>query len=268
MNVNNILTPEEKRILDKKAERYALDFRKKFKLGMSPIDNIFSLDVAKEFLLLKFPNDKKVSGAYIEKMGREKPYRCIYINTIEPMGRQNFSFAHELFHAFFEKSNDVLSVENEWRHDPIEFCATRFASHLLMPRNHLKKELVKLKLSNEVKELLKPKSYTKFNINMEQIFDLQMIYGVSFTALVYTIMQLDDKKLVPNNIEEYIKYVNEEYWNELTELTERYDSCNKLNSTNPVFEWPEEFKHNIEKNLSQGLVSKEDVEDIYDFFDE
>ena len=40
-----------------------------------------------------------------------------------------------------------------------------------------------------------------------------------------------------------------------------------LNSVNPVFEWPKEFKENIEKNLSEGLVSYEDVEDIYDFFE-
>ena len=81
MSKGKKLTPIQKKELDKKAEQYAIEFRKKLNLGDEPITDIFSLDYTKEFLLLKFPNEMNISGAYIEKTGREKTYKCIYINT-------------------------------------------------------------------------------------------------------------------------------------------------------------------------------------------
>jgi Zn-dependent peptidase ImmA (M78 family) len=257
MSKENKLTEVQKLELDKKAEKCALDFREKFNLGDEPISDIFSLDFTKEFLLLKFPNEMGISGAYIEKAGRENSYKCIYINTNEPIGRQNFSFAHELYHRFHDKSNDVLSVTNASQYDPVEYCADCFASHLLIPRMHLKKLLLNIK------------GYRcHYYISKEELFDLQKIYGVSFQSLVYTISKLDNKSLVPKNINSsFAKYYNEKYWEELKQNTERYDKDNLLNSVDPVFEWPRGFRENIEKNLSEGLVSHEDVEDIYDFFE-
>ena len=64
-----------------------------------------------------------------------------------------------------------------------------------------------------------------------------------------------------------MKYTWPKYWEDLEKKTLANDKNNMLNSVNPVFEWPKEFKENIEKNLSEGLVSYEDVEDIYDFFE-
>lgn len=256
MSKESKLTKVQKEELDKKAKKCVLDFRKKFNLGDKPISDIFSLDFTKEFLLLKFPNEMGISGAYIEKLGRENPYKCIYINTFEPVGRQSFSFAHELYHIFYEKSNDVLSITNASKYDPVEYCAEGFANNLLIPRTHLKEELLKLK------------SYRKdYYIKQEQLFDLQKIYGVSFMALVYTIFYLDDKSLIPKNINTYMKYRFEKYWDELDKNTTKYDRYNLLNSVEPIFEWPKEFRADIEKNLSEGLVSYEDVEDIYDFFE-
>lgn len=251
------LTRAQKEDINKKAQKYALEFRKKFGLDDEPIQNIFSLDFTKEFLLLKFPNEMGISGAYIEKKGREKKYKCIYINTLEPIGRQSFSFAHELFHIFYEKSNDVLSKTNANQYDPVECCAECFASYLLIPRTHLKRELGNIRRGKKT-----------YCIRYEELFDLQKKYGVSFQALVYTISKLDDKSLIPQNIHSnFAKYYKKEYWDELTQRTEKYDKNNLLNSVNPVFEWPMEFKKNIEKNLEEGLVSYEDVEDIYDFFE-
>lgn len=256
MSKGKKLTPIQKKELDKKAEQYAIEFRKKLNLGDEPITDIFSLDYTKEFLLLKFPNEMNISGAYIEKTGREKTYKCIYINTNEPLGRQSFSFAHELYHALHEKSNDVLSVTNAYHYDPVEYCAERFASHLLIPRTHLKKMLSNIKGF---------KSY--YYIKQDLLFKLQKIYGVSFMAIVYAIDTLEDKEIIPDNIKKYMKYKWPKYWEDLEKKTLANDKNNMLNSVNPVFEWPKEFKENIEKNLSEGLVSYEDVEDIYDFFE-
>ena len=62
MSKGKKLTPIQKKELDKKAEQYAIEFRKKLNLGDEPITDIFSLDYTKEFLLLKFPNEMNISG--------------------------------------------------------------------------------------------------------------------------------------------------------------------------------------------------------------
>lgn len=49
MSKGKKLTPIQKKELDKKAEQYAIEFRKKLNLGDEPITDIFSLDYTQEF---------------------------------------------------------------------------------------------------------------------------------------------------------------------------------------------------------------------------
>lgn len=57
------------------------------------------------------------------------------------LGRQRFSLAHELFHLFFDNSNNK-SISSKYNSgDPIERAADAFASHLLLPIDALTKFL-------------------------------------------------------------------------------------------------------------------------------
>ncbi|ELC8365437.1 ImmA/IrrE family metallo-endopeptidase [Clostridium perfringens] len=251
----NKLDKEEKNKLEKEAEIKALEFRKKYNIKEEPIDDIYSLAFAKEFFILKFPFKEEISGAYIEKKGRgDIKYKCIYINTAEPIGRLSFSFMHEIYHAFFEKSVDSSFSYNQSK-DPVEIKANNFASYILIPRSYLVKRL------NEISN-----GRLGWKISYNDLFKLQMEFKVSFIALVYAIDSLEEK-IKPQNIGVFYKYKYKKYWGELERKSLAFDRRNNLNSCNLKIEWPRNFKENIEKNISMGISFRDELEDIFDFFE-
>lgn len=245
----------DKKQLEKKinaeVEEKVSFFRNKYNIEEKPITNINSLAFAKEFFIIKFPFNGEISGAYLEKKGREKVYKCIYINTNEPIGRINYSFFHEVYHAFFEKSNPN-TLEYNQKNDPIERKANKFASNMLIPRKYL---------SEKLRELSKEED--NWNIKMEDIFELQKIFNVSFQSLIYAISELNDIK--PKNISSFFKYYKKNNWDDLEKRSLDYGIT--LNSSNPKIEWPEGFKENILRNISDGLIFRSQVEDIFEFFE-
>ena len=227
-------------------------FREKYNIEEKPITNINSLAFAKEFFIIKFPFNGEISGAYLVKKGRNKIYKCIYINTNEPIGRINYSFFHEVYHAFFEKSNTNTSEYNQ-KDDPIEKKANKFASNILIPRSYLSEKLKEISMEKD-----------NWIIKMEDIFELQRIFNVSFQALIYAISELSDIK--PKNIKSFFKYYNKKHWDELEKKSLEYGIT--LNSSEPKIEWPKGFKENIIRNISDGLIVRSQVEDIFDFFED
>ncbi|WP_415292200.1 ImmA/IrrE family metallo-endopeptidase [Clostridium perfringens] len=246
---------EERKKLENEAALRALEFRQKYNIKEEPIDDVYSLAFAKEFFILKFPFKEEISGAYIEKKGRgDIKYKCIYINTNEPVGRLSFSFMHEIYHAFFEKSTDSSFSYNQ-SNDPVEIKANNFASYILIPRSYL---LMKL-------NRLRNQRYS-WNISESELFRLQMEFKVSLVALVCAIDEFD-YGVKPKNIKSFYKYRYPKYWKELEGKSLMFDQRNNLNSCEPKIEWPVRFKENIEKNISSGVVFREDLEDIFDFFE-
>lgn len=239
---------------------YVEDFQKKFNLNINePIKDIFSI-VDSSFLVLKFPNKMGISGIYIEKKGREKNYKCIYINTREPLGRQNFTFAHELFHVFYKKSTSGVCLENDRESDNIEKEAEMFASNLLIPRFLLLTDLKKRNLN------------TKKEIKEEHIFFLQMKYNVTYQAIVYAIEDIKKHEvyksfynyipIIPNHMKQYYK----SSWDKLSSKAKTFNSALLLNSVNPVYEFPQKFKSNLLTNYSSGLIYYDELKEIFSFF--
>lgn len=252
------ISKEEKKELDRKAYFDAKKIREKWGLSDKPIKDLFSLVNSKEFLLLKFPNRSGISGVFIEKKGREKVYPCIYINSLEPNGRQNFTLAHELYHAFFEKSNDAVCLESKRSQDPIEYTAERFASHFLIPVETLREHLINLRINSN-----------KW-ISFGKIVYLQSVFKVSFLAMVVAIENLKEYRgcsgLVPGNIKQFYKYKYQKWWKELEDKTLQFDASNDLNSSNPKFYMPADFKSNLINNFKNGSVEEDEVKDIFEFF--
>lgn len=250
------ISKEEKKTFDSIAKVRAEEFRAKYRFS-----DINSLEILKGFYILKFPNELGISGAYIKKRGREKDYNCIYINTAEPIGRQNFSLLHELYHAIYEKSNEIVSLKKMVSSDPVEFRAERFASYVLIPRDRLINNLRRIKLGKG-----------KFFINIKDLLVLQKEFQCSFTALIYAISDLnvDLPTLVPLNINTFWKYAKEQNWSELEKITEKYNSEYEvnLNKSDNSQIWPNGLKENIYSNISNGLIDQYEVVDLIDFFEE
>lgn len=235
-------------------------FRSQFNLD----DKLITIDMLEnlndDLIVLKFPNNLKVSGACMEKKDIDKVYKCIYINTNEIVGRNIFTFCHELYHIYYEKSQIGLCVEDLRYKDPIERRAEMFASNLLIPRYKLLLDLKNMGLNSD-KE-----------VKRQNIFELQIKYNVSFQAIVYV---LEDIKKI-NKYKEFSNYVpqipqgikmyyTKSKWNELSNLSEDYGLV--LNSIKPRYEIPENFKQNLIENYKNKKTDYIEIKDIFDFFE-
>lgn len=216
----------------------------------------------KDFLILEFPNNMKISGMTLEKKDKDLIYKCIYINTNEPVGRRNFSFAHELYHVYFEKAKRGYSLSKDFNKDEIEKKAELFASNLLIPRIELLKYLKEFGC-RDYKE-----------ISMEKIFSIQEKFNASFQAIVYSIESLNKDK----RYSKYIKYVPkipESYkmyyktnWEKLESETLKYNHKNNLNSVEPEYILPDRFRILLIENYKAGRVGYDEAESVFSFFNE
>lgn len=124
----------------------------------------------------------------------------IIINTIENIGRRNFTIAHELGHYFLEHllqgnsfycSDDAIAEESQTT-SPIEHEANHFASCLLMPEEKVRNAFGAM-LANSRKATSKDflcVNAQTFNIWRGICTDLTKRYGVSESALRYRLQQL------------------------------------------------------------------------------
>ena len=236
------------------------EFRKMYKLNEhEPIKNIFSI-VDDSFLILKFPNKMGISGLFIEKKDRDKVFKCIYINTSEPRGRQNFSFAHELYHVHFKKSTNGVCLIGDREKEDVEKEAEMFASNLLIPRYTLLFDFKKFNLSS--KTLLKE----------EHVFMLQRKYNVTFQSIIYATEDMKKYaiyekfyKFIPVIPKCFKKYFTSS-WDKLKELSNQYNEDLDLNSPDSIYEFPEYFKRNLISSYERGLTGFDELEEIFSFF--
>lgn len=160
---------KSKKELAATAISYALRIRKKLGIPLdcpvSPLDVAESLGI--EVRLVDFPS---MEGMYVT--GRQP---TIFISTLRPQGRRNFTCAHEIGHDVFghgEQYDEMTSEANKSRKDdPNEFLADCFASYLLMPKTTIDKSL-----SN--------RNYQYANLTEVEIYSLASWLGVGYTTLI------------------------------------------------------------------------------------
>lgn len=175
------------------------------------------------FILVKEPNDIGISGFTKVNYVKDVRYVCIYINTSEPLGRQNYTFCHELYHLYIDKCGEYnISMID----DIIEEKAEEFASFLLINRKELIKKINDMSMSNHRE------------ITFEQILKIQEKFNASFIAVICVIKKLKKRleshtnaiKKFPIIPGEYFKYKNKEYFEELEIRTVQCRPQNVLNS--------------------------------------
>lgn len=125
----------------------------------------------------------------------------IIINTIENIGRRNFTIAHELGHYFLEHqlqsnsfycSDDAIAEESQTK-SPIEHEANHFASCLLMPEEKLRNAFLALLANSrkaKVTDFLEVKNNYTFSIWRGICAELTKRYGVSEAALRYRLQEI------------------------------------------------------------------------------
>lgn len=136
----------------------------------SPID-IFSIINSLDYTTTVFyPMGDSLSGLCM----KDEKNIVIGINSNMSIGRQRFSMAHELFHAYCEKEiAKSISFRIIGNGNNIEKKADKFASYFLIPYLSLFKEL-----NNRMKEKL----------SLENVVELEQFYGVSRKAILYRLL--------------------------------------------------------------------------------
>lgn len=245
----------------KNIKEFKVDFMKDLK---NPYDIIEIFKNKEDFLVLEFPNKMNISGITMIKKTRNIDYKCIYINTNDPIGRRNFSFLHEIYHVFYEKSEKGYSLKSD--KSEIEKRAEIFASNILIPRELLLKELRKhgCKSNKEITE--------------EIIFEIQLVFHASFQAVLYAINNLEKdlenmttlenvnklKKFIPIIPERLYMYFKK--WDKLEEKTLANNKYNIFNSTNSEYKFPDTFKKNLIANYKNGKIDIETLNTLFEFF--
>ena len=151
------------------AEQLAKDAREAWKLGLDPIPNMTELLEEKGLKVLTVPLPDRVSGfTCLVGRGKGQPsLPVIVVNDQFSLERRRLTLAHELAHRLIDP--DCLDEKDE------EKAATLFAGALLMPREHLLREVGKHRNA----------------LGYTEIVDLKRIYRVSGTALLMRLRQLD-----------------------------------------------------------------------------
>ncbi len=118
----------------------------------------------------------------------------LLINSSHPVGRQNFTICHELFHLFVQENfqSHTCDTGRYNRKDKNEYDADKFASFLLMPEEGL----LDLIPESELKK--------KNSITLPTFLRIEQIYSCSRTALIY---RLDNLGLI--SAESYEDYRND-----------------------------------------------------------
>lgn len=115
-------------------EKQVTEFRNLSGLGATEAIQIKSLLLKLNVMTLYRPLSENFSGMSIKD---SKGNRFMLINSNDPIGRQHFTIAHELYHLFIEeKPRPHICVKDDIK-DDTEKHADMFASALLIPASGL-----------------------------------------------------------------------------------------------------------------------------------
>lgn len=152
----------------------------------SPID-IFSLAHTIPHLTLVFyPMGDHLSGMCIKNDGNP----VIAVNSSMSVGRQRFSMAHELFHLYYDESEQsTVCAIKIGSGNAIEKISDQFASYFLMPP---------VALSEAIKKV---QGNSTNNLGIKEIVKLEQYFGVSRQAILYRL--IEDNKLTSQQADQF-----------------------------------------------------------------
>jgi Zn-dependent peptidase ImmA (M78 family) len=163
--------------IDYQLQKKATGLRSSFEVGPKDPIRFKSLLLKFNILAIFKPLSETFSGMSFKTV----EHKFMLINSSHPIGRQNFTICHELYHLFIQKDfiTHTCYTGQFNRKERTEYDADRFTSYLLMPEEGLL-------------ELIPDKELTKRDtITLPTILKIEQYYGCSRTALLYRLDSLD-----------------------------------------------------------------------------
>ncbi|MDR0988078.1 MAG: ImmA/IrrE family metallo-endopeptidase [Prevotellaceae bacterium] len=160
------MTKESERRL---IEQQVVNFRQEAELGYTDALNIKSLLLKLKVVSVFRPLSDEFCGMSLKDSSAR---RFMLINSNQPIGRQHFTIAHELYHLFVEEnSKPHRCTSGNSSKNPVERQADLFASMLLIPAEGILRLLPK----NEVQ---------RGDVSLASVLMMEHYYAVSRQALL------------------------------------------------------------------------------------
>lgn len=241
------ISEERKKALQKEVKAIAHRFRNEYPALQSPIPNSFKAVEELGFFVMSTPAPAAVSGL---KMNLDDK-TMIVVNSSQPLGRQNFSIWHEVYHWYTGDGQDI-SLFNDIEYNETENKAEVFASEILLEEDALKRELFALGFNkNNLKYLSK-----------KDLVNLQYKFNVSYRAVLTRIINLFN---APELRTRYGAASNQE---KIIKLNKELGFDGSLEETSLVtYISPSLFQY-MKSNLSEGKISIEHIEQVLSFIEE
>jgi Zn-dependent peptidase ImmA (M78 family)/transcriptional regulator with XRE-family HTH domain len=170
------LRPARPRATRREAARLAQSVRTLLGLGSGPIDDLFRL-VDEHVLVFRLPLGSDLGAAPSGFFyNHPKAGFCIVVNSDMTLGRQVFTLAHELAHAFFHSHDADTWISMPGAPAERERFADLFAGEFLVPGDALARRIDELEAWEEIADPV-------------VLVHLQRHFGVSYAALLVRLRQ-------------------------------------------------------------------------------
>lgn len=243
------LSAKKKDILKKEVEEIAIRFKNEYSsIVKSPIPNSFIAAEELGFFVVSCPAPDKLSGMTMNIQDKA----MIVVNSVHPLGRQNYSIWHEVYHWYTGDGQDI-SLSEDAEYSETEYKAELFASEILMDKKSLKVYLNRLGYSSNAQ--------LKF-LKREDIVKLQNDFQVSYRAMLTRIISASGRVDLGN------RYAIANTQQKIIEFNKSLGYSGNLEKGNlPTYISPSFFTY-LEHNLKKGRISKNYVDSLLKFVEE
>jgi Zn-dependent peptidase ImmA (M78 family)/transcriptional regulator with XRE-family HTH domain len=224
----------------KEAARLAREVREYLGLGAGPVGDLLSI-LGERLLVFRLPMgdlEHYPSGFFYN---HEKVGFCIVVNSTAYYGRQLFTLAHELAHAYFHSQGNDLLISWEGAPQVQESFANAFASELLIPSDTLSKTLDQWAAWEHLED-------------PAVVIQLQRQFGVSYAAMLLRLLQ---EGLIEQRHYEHLSQVAP------TKLARALgypaDPCDERGEVNPLDRFPPKMLRLVRSAILKDQITDGDA---------
>lgn len=218
--------PFEARLIEcpAEAEGLAKEVRKQWRLGDGPIANVTELLEEKGLKVYIASLPPSVSGltCFVTRKADPEPVPVVVVNDHFPLERRRLTLLHELGHRLIDPKSPLTKKD-------LEKAAHRFAAAMLMPADHVKREVGRVRHS----------------VSHAEVMAFKSVYKVSAAAFVY---RLKDLQIIAENIMVYFFQSVGRTW--------RSAEPQPLESHGDKLELPVRFERLCYRALAEKLISE------------
>lgn len=205
------------------AEGLAKEVRKCWKLGTEPIANVTELLEEKGLKVYIESLPPNVSGltCFVTRTNHSDPVPVVVVNQTFPLERRRLTLFHELGHRLIDPKSPLTKKEEEK-------AANRFAAAMLMPEEHVRREV----------------GSQRHSVSHAEVMAFKKLYKVSAAAFIY---RLKDLQIIAENMLVYFFQSVGRTW--------RTAEPQPLEPRGVQYELPVRFERLCYRALAEKLIS-------------